>query len=148
MSVLYKKLGPEDLQDFISLVQILAKELENNSREISSGEYLLKLLKNDNIIILVATLDSKIIGGLTAHILPSIYGNSKELYLYDLAVTKRMQRQGVGRGLITELENQALKLDIKQMYVQADIEDKEAVSFYKATGGKMEKVAHFNYEIK
>jgi aminoglycoside 3-N-acetyltransferase I len=37
--------------------------------------------------------------------------------------------------------------EIKEMFVAANEEDKNALDFYRSTGGNAEKVVHFNYEI-
>ena len=44
----------------------------------------------------MAVLDNVVVGGLTAHVLPSAYSASAEVYIYDLGVKAEMQRKGIG----------------------------------------------------
>ena len=92
-------------------------------------------------------IDKKVVGGLTAHVLPLTYFPSSEVYVYDLAVETEFQRKGIGRQLINSLKEYRAGLHFKEVFVQADLEDGHALEFYRATGGMAESVVHFSYAL-
>ncbi len=74
------------------------------------------------------------------------YSNSSEIFLYDLAVKPEYQRMGIGKGLLQSLKEYCLKNGIKEFFVMAHEEDEHAIEFYRATGGRGERVVNFLYE--
>lgn len=97
---------------------------------------------------LVAELDNKIVAGLTAHDLPSTYFESNEVYVYDLAVTKEHQRNGIGKQLLAELAKICKTKGESEFFLQADFDDINAIEFYRSCGGMEENVIHFSYDTK
>ena len=106
------------------------------------------MLEKETVIFYAALIDKKVVGGLTAHILPSTYFPSSEIYIYDLAVLTEFQRKGIGRQLISSLKEYCANLRFKEVFVQADLEDQHALDFYQATGSIVENVVHFSYAFK
>jgi aminoglycoside 3-N-acetyltransferase I len=109
--------------------------------------YLAQLLNNPTVTFMVATHQQKVIGGLTAYTLPSVYRQAAEVYLYDLAVRNDWQRKGVGTLLLQELIAHSTRLGIKEIFVQADAPDRHAIDFYAKNGGIPENVFHFSFPI-
>jgi aminoglycoside 3-N-acetyltransferase I len=93
----------------------------------------------------VRTVEDEVMGGLTACGLPMYYSNRSEIFLYDLAVKPEYQRMGFGKGLIQSLKEYCIKNGIKEFFVMAHEEDEHAIEFYRATGGRGEKVINFVY---
>ena len=147
-SVRYKKLGSADIATLTELINIYVEVFETENFLMPGREYLQNPLDNGNIIFCVALLGNTSIGGLTAYILPSVYSQSSEVYIYDLAVEQNMQRQGIGKNLISFLKKYCRELGHQEIYVQANIEDQQAIDFYKTTGGHFENVIHFSYDLK
>ncbi|MDQ2719424.1 MAG: GNAT family N-acetyltransferase [Bacteroidota bacterium] len=145
--ITYKKLSQADITKLTELINIYADVFDTENFSIPNKEYLQTLLDKENIVFCVALLDNLVIGGLTAYILPSVYYPSSQVYIYDLAIKQNMQRQGIGKKLILFLKNYCTEFGHKEIYVQADIEDQNAIDFYKATGGHSEKVIHFTYDL-
>ena len=116
-------------------------------RKMPANEYLLELLEDHSIIFYVAIADNLIVGGLTAHLLPSTYFRSAEVYIYDLAVKTLYQRKGIGSRLIASLQEYCKNLGMKEIFVQADVADQYAIDFYAKTGGIPERVIHFSYDL-
>lgn len=145
--ITYKKLSHADVSTLTELVKTYVDVFETENFSMPSKEYLQTLLDNDNIIFCVALSNNVLIGGLTAYLLPSVYYPSNQIYIYDLAVKQTMQRQGIGKAIITFLKNYCIELGYKEIYVQADLEDQHAIDFYNATGGHPEKVIHFSYDL-
>ena len=144
----YKKLETEDLSHLTELIKVYEKVFEMKDFTLPDARYLQSLLEKETVIFYVATVENKVIGGLTAHVLPSTYFPSSEVYIYDLAVETEFQRKGIGRHLINSLKEYCSSLRLKEVFVQADSEDRHALDFYQATGGIAENVVHFSYELK
>jgi aminoglycoside 3-N-acetyltransferase I len=143
-----KKLAKNDLPLFKELILLFHEVFDIKNTKGAEESYLNNLLKKPGFIACVVIRENKVIGGLTAYELPLYYGNYSEVYIYDMAVKQEFQRQGIGKKLIAELKQICKKNGIREMFVEAHEEDKHAVDFYKSTGGKAERVVHFNYKLK
>ena len=148
MEIEYKKLETGDLICLTELVKVYEKVFEMENFSLPDARYLQSLLEKENVIFYAAIIDKKVVGGLTAHVLPSTYFPSSEVYIYDLAVETEFQRKGIGRQLINSLKEYCAGLRLKEIFVQADLEDRHALDFYRATGGIAESVVHFSYAFK
>jgi aminoglycoside 3-N-acetyltransferase I len=140
-----RRLTNEDLAEFQGLVHLFNLVFEEESK-IASETHLRKLLSSESFIALAALRDDQVLGGLTAYELPLYYSDSSEVFLYDLAVKPDMQRMGIGKKLIESLKAHCTQNEIKGFFVMAHEEDRHAVEFYHATGGKSESVVNFLYE--
>ena len=95
----------------------------------------------------VATHNKKVVGGLTAFVLPKYYAKESEILLYDIAIKDEFQRKGLGTLLLDCLTEYCKEHKIKEVFVAAHKSDKHALDFYVSTGGKPEQVVHFNYDV-
>ncbi len=148
MKIEYKKLEIGDLNRLTELIKVYEEVFEMKNFTLPNAEYLQSLLEKETVIFYVAINDKKVVGGLTAHVLPSTYFPSSEVYIYDLAVDTAFQRKGIGKQLINSLKEYGTSLRLKEVFVQAELEDRHALDFYRATGGIAESVVHFSYELK
>ena len=115
---------------------------------LPSKEYLQSLLDRGGITFLAAEKGGRIVGGLTAHELPSTYFSSNEVYVYDMVVAKEYQRKGIGRKLLSELAKICKFKGEREFFLQVDIDDHHALEFYRSTGGVPENVIHFSYDTR
>lgn len=143
----YRKLQSTDLHLLKELTKLYIDVFEEKNINLPRDDYFQKLLENPNLFFLVCLLENQVIGGVTVHLLPSVYGDYSEAYIYDMAVATDYQRQGIGRGLLEELKRQLQGTKVREIFVQADFEDKHAMSFYQATGGQEENVRHYTYAL-
>ncbi len=142
-----KRLTTNDVFVFEELIKLFQVVFEMNDPQNIKQETLTKLLAKPDFVVYVAMKSNKVIAGLTAYELQMYYGTNKELFIYDIAVDPAFQRVGIGQKLIASLKEYCKQNNIKEMFVEAHEEDKHAVNFYSSTGGKPEKVVHFNYTI-
>ncbi len=111
-----------------------------------SDAYLQQMLDNPETLVLGATINGGIVGGLVAIEMFPIHG-AKEFYIYDIAVHPEYQKQGLGKALIGYLTQEAKKRGITTIFVEAESEDEGAVAFYQALGGEEVSVNHFNFTV-
>ena len=141
-------LQKEDLKKLTELIKLYEDVFEMKNFIMPSEQYLQSLLDRNGVTFLVAIKDEKIIGGLTAHDLPSTYFEANEVYVYDLAVAKDHQCKGIGKNLLAKLAEICKKKGESEFFLQADIDDEHVLEFYRSTGGIPEKVIHFSYDTK
>jgi len=141
------RLKKHDSDTFKELVALFNKVFENKNKDIPKKSYLKKLLENPDFIVHVAMHNKKVVGGLTAFVLPKYYAKESEILLYDIAITEEFQRKGLGKLLLDSLLEHCKKNKISEVFVAAHKADKNALDFYVSTGGKAEQVVHFNYLV-
>ena len=147
MSIEIKRLTKENIYEFKSLIHLFNIVFEEESK-IGSEANSLSLLNNKAFVALAAVDGETVVGGLTAYELPMYYSDNSEIFLYDLAVSPDHQRMGVGKELLHGLKEHCRAKGIKTFFVMAHEEDAHAIEFYRATGGKAEKVVNFVYDME
>jgi len=145
MSIEIKHLTKEDISKFTSLINLFNMVFEEESK-IGSEANSFQLLNSKYFVALVALVENEVVGGLTAYELPMYYSNSSEIFLYDLAIKPEYQRMGIGKRLLQSLKEYCLQNGIEEFFVLAHEEDEHAIAFYRATGGRGERVVNFLYE--
>ena len=143
----YKKLQSGDDSKFTELVLLFNKEFESPNLNDVNSENIAKLLNNPNFACFSAQVDNKIVGGLTAYELEMYDREGSSMYLYDLAVTREFQRNGIGSRLVNVLIDYCKSKDIKELFVQADEVDQHAIEFYKKIGGEQSKTFQFSFNL-
>lgn len=134
-----------DTKDFVNLIQIFNQVFEN-SNEIPPEDYLAKLLSKADFLVFVAKKNDEVVGGLTVYILHQYYSEKPLAYIYDVGVSPSFQRQGIGKNLIAAVNSYCQKNNFEAAYVEAELEDAEAIQFYKNTNFSTETGAvHFTY---
>lgn len=148
MDITVKQLSEHDIALFKQLLELFEEVFEMKDHQMPDDAYLQQLLKNDGFLVLTASDGNTVVGGLTAHTIPSYYFPSSEMYLYDLAIKTSYQRKGIGTQLLQSLKEYCREKGYKEFFVQADEPDTHALEFYRSTGGRAEKVVHFYYPIR
>ena len=109
-------------------------------------DYVDALLARADFWALAALEDDEPVGGITAHVLPMTRSESRELFVYDVAVRDDRQRRGVGRAMLVELCAQAGRAGIESVFVAVADEDVHAMDFYRAVGGAESPVTMFSFD--
>jgi aminoglycoside 3-N-acetyltransferase I len=128
------------------LLSTMAEVFEEEHEELRD-EHVAQLLANDQMWLLAATSGEEIVGGLTAHALPMTRSESREIFIYDIAVRGDHQRRGVGRLLMSHLVSLARDAGVHDLFVAADDEDAHAFEFYRALGGAPSSVTFFTFGL-
>lgn len=120
---------------FALMAEVFAEDGEAPGGAALSDGYLARLLSREDFWAIAMFAGDRIVGGRTAHTLPMARTESSEIFIYDIAVRRDQQRQGVGRRLVAELRTRAAARGIREVFVPADDEDVHALGFYRALGG-------------
>ncbi len=140
-----RRIGLGDLSVFIDLVGVFQKAFTAPVEGVAHSSYLNELLDREGMVIIIVVLEGRVVGGLTAHEMPRWDRPSTELYIYDIGILPEFQRRGLGRKLMEFLQVYARNRGIRDYFVEANLEDRGAISFYRAIGGSTEPVVHFNF---
>jgi aminoglycoside 3-N-acetyltransferase I len=149
MNISSKQLSGTDVPLFKELLRVFGEAFEEPQTyqgAIPSDAYLGSLLGKDHFIALVALDGNQVLGGLAAYVLEKFEQQRKEVYIYDLAVSKDHRRQGIATGLINHLKTIAKERGAYVIFVQADSGDLPAIRLYESLGIR-EDVHHFDIPL-
>lgn len=144
LNVNVRRLGAGDEHLARAVFAGMAAAFEEESRALSDA-YLRQLLSRTDLWILAATDGETPLGGLTAHVLPMTRAEECEVFIYDLAVHPEYQRRGVGRALVSHVQDLAQTAGASSVFVPADNEDGHALEFYRANDGEPAPVTMFTF---
>ncbi len=147
MDYIVKKLSPSDISLAKQLILLFQAEFEDKYVPISNDKYLPGLLAKDTFHVFVAVKDEIVIGGLTAYELPMFNEETKEMFLYDIAVDKNHWQKGIAKELVNALKKTCADKNIKIMFVGTDTYNEAAKKLYKTTGAEMEEIVWFTYDL-
>lgn len=105
--------------------------------------WLRNLLASDAFVAIAASIESRVVGGLAAYVLPKFEQARTEIYIYDLAVAAPHRRRGIAAAMIAALKKVARAKGAYVIYVQADHGDDAAIALYTKLGVR-EDVLHFD----
>ena len=143
--IVVRRLGPADVPLARETFRLMAGVFAEGGGELTSA-YVAVLLERADFWAMAAVKDARPIGGITAHVLPMTRSETRELFIYDLAVDPAHQRRGVGRLLVETLCREAAAAGAPVAFVPADVEDDHALAFYRALGGDAAPVTIFSFE--
>lgn len=128
------KLIDADIEEFKNLLDVFREVFDWGDRDHPDEEYLLRLLRDENLLLVVAKAGNEVVGGLTAYVLPGYEVARPSVYVHDLGVKKSFQGQGVGKSLIGHLMEHARNNDFHEIFVDAEQDDNEdVIAFYRKT---------------
>jgi aminoglycoside 3-N-acetyltransferase I len=145
-----QQLSPDDEPLMGALLSVFGEAFEDEhtyGAKRPRPAYLRQLLASDYFIVLVARVDSKVIGGLAAYELKKFEQERSEIYIYDLAVAATHRRRGVATALIRGLQLIASERGAYVIFVQADPPDAPAIALYSKLGLR-EDVLHFDIPVR
>jgi len=141
-----EKLGKNNLTKFTELIRLFEEVFEMPDFSLPGSTHLRSLLGNKSFLVFIAEKDNRVVGGLTAYVLEQYYSSQPLAYIYDLAVGRAHQRQGIGKKLVEAIHLYCKDNGFEEVFVQADKIDRHAVDFYRSTKPTEEEdVFHFYY---
>jgi aminoglycoside 3-N-acetyltransferase I len=140
-----RRLGADDIALARATFAMMCEVFEGPPGALSDA-YLRTLLSLPTFWAFVALEDGEPVGGVTAHTLMMTRSESREVFIYDLAVRADRQRRDIGRQLVRTLQSAAAAEEIPVSFVPADDEDTHALAFYAALGGEAAPVTIFTFE--
>ena len=148
MNIIIEKLNKTDVSKFLELIHVFEDVFEMQNFKPPHQNHLRTVLYKENFMVFTASHNGKVIGGLTAYILDQYYSTKPLVYIFDLAIKKEFQRKGIGKKLISEINEYCRNQDFQEVFVQADKVDDYALEFYRSTPiSDEEQVVHFYYSL-
>ena len=141
-----KQLKQSETDTFMAMIEMFYTVFEEEPA-IGSKAHLQRMLTDPRFIAIAAIHEHKVLGGLTAYVLPMYYSDSSEVLLYDMAVKPEHQRMGIGKALLQQLRQYCQMNGVGDFFVLAHAEDEHAIEFYRSTGGRSEQVVNFVYAV-
>ena len=150
MDYAFKQLLPSDIGPLKRLLAVFGEafdEVPAYQDAVPGDGYLESLLSKPHVIVLVASNSSgEVAGGLVAYELDKFEQDRREIYIYDLAVSRSHRRRGVATRLIQTLQRIAAGRNAYVIFVQADHGDAPAIALYESLGVR-EDVYHFDIPV-
>lgn len=141
-----KELKPDDVEDFMASIQLFKEVFDMKDFSPPSTSYIQKLLEQQDFHVFTAIKNERIVGALTSYVLKQYYAERPLAYIFDLAVSRDMQRRRIGTLLMEETIRFFKEKGFEEVFVQADQAEQHAVDFYRSTKPtEEEKVIHFYY---
>lgn len=138
-----ERLGPDDVDQARETFTLMATVFDETNEPLSDA-YIMALLRRPEFWAIAAVRNDTVIGGLTAHTLMMTNSPCSEVFIFDLAVDPRSQREGVGRRLVDVLCKQTAEAGIDTVFVPADNDDGHALDFYRSLGATGQAVDHIH----
>lgn len=136
----YKQLDRRDVPLLKALLKVFGQafnDLETYQGAMPSDDYLRALLDKKHFIVLAALDQGRVVGGLAAYLLEKFEQERREMYIYDLAVSRDHRRKGIATTLIETLRRIARKRRAYLIFVQADRGDTPAIRLYESLGTRL-----------
>ena len=128
-----RRLGAGDLSLARATLNLMGEVFEAGDVD-DRDAHLAGLLRSPHFWVFSATIDGRVVGGLTGYTLPMARTNARELFVYDLAVHPAHQRGGVATRLMSAARQAAKVEGIDDIFLIAENEDAHALAFYRALG--------------
>ena len=141
-----ERLNPKELDKFQELRQIFIEVFDEPAPTLDDAQ-LAVIRDNRNLVVFGATVGFELVGGLTAHIIPNYYRGGLDLFIQDLAIKKEHRRKGIAGALMKKTKEYCANHNIKEMYLAAEADDKQANDFYKSTEAEELPAIFYNYKI-
>lgn len=93
-----------------------------------------RLLDTENYVILVAEINGTVVGFVDYYVLPSIWEKWDEATINYLFVHKDHQGKGIGSKLLNEVTKRTDEMEIVELHVGTEMDNKRAIDLYKKHG--------------
>jgi aminoglycoside 3-N-acetyltransferase I len=142
-----KKLSLTDVKLAKELIRLWQAEDGMQHSATPNVDYLADLLSRDSFHVYVALMDNVVVGGLSGYELPMFPEEVTEMFLYEIGVDEGHRKNGIASMLIDALKETCKIKGIKIIFVGTSTDNKPAIKLYKSTGGVMEEIPWFTYQL-
>lgn len=139
-----RRLGAGDFRLARTTLNVMARVFEADAVD-DRDSHLADLLRSPHFWAFTATIESRVVGGLTAYSLPMARNRARELFIYDLAVDAAYRRRGVATRLMTAARRSANIEGIDVIFLVAENDDAHALAFYRALGMNETPTTYFAF---
>ncbi len=147
MDYIIRKLTTDDTALAHELIALWQAEDGITDIPVPKANYFAKLLSQDNFHAFVAIKDNEVVGGISANELTIFNEEATEIFLYEIGVSEPHRQQGIARKLIESLLAVCKEKGITAMYVGTSVDNEAAKQLYASTGGTMELIPWFTYNL-
>ena len=120
----------KEVEEFQALLIAFREIFEEEDKPYPKQAYLATLLQDEHLLVITATLEGEVVGGLTAYRLPSYEERASTIYIYDLGVKEAFRMKGIGKKLVNFLLDYAQNHQVNAVFV----DNEEAIAFYNTVG--------------
>ena len=133
--IIIRKAAYGDIQEILELLYYLGRPKPQNNSDTHSFDNMIKqyVLDLDKDII-VAIINEVVIGMTSMMFLPRLNHFTPEMYISELVVSQKYQRQRVGENLISECVSIAREKNCHRMRLESGYDRVDAHSFYTHLG--------------
>ncbi|NIR87929.1 GNAT family N-acetyltransferase [Candidatus Bathyarchaeota archaeon] len=124
-----REVASEDVEDIIQIFKTVYLQDESWARSA-----LQRLLAIPNYVMLVAELESRVVGYIDYYVLPSIWEKWNEATINYLFIHKDYQGKGIGSKLLEEVVKRADKIGIVELHIATEKGNERAIRLYKKHG--------------
>lgn len=132
-SISVNRLKRVDQNTISDLNHLFDKGTSWNSKQ---GE---QFLSDPNNLLLIARLNQRLAGFLTAYRLQRFDHRKAEVLLYEIGVDSKFRRQGIATALINHLKSWAKQAKADEIWVLTERSNTPATALYTSLGGKEQK---------
>ena len=111
-------------------------------------KYLTRMLTKKNFHAYTAIVGEQVVGGLTAYEIDMFDAEESEIFLFEIGVNKDYRQQGIAKALIEALKQTCHEKHIRIIFVGTSIDNEAAKQLYATTGGSLEVIPWYTYELK
>lgn len=147
MSYSIQKLTKTDLDLAEKLIKSWYADEGDFNPKIPKDKHLSTLMAKDDFHIYVAIENGEVIGGLTAYELQMFDLEKHEMFLYEIGVSSKHRKKGVAKQLIESLKQTCTERNVKVIFVATSLDNKAAKQLYASTGGELEVVPFYTYNL-
>ena len=138
-----------DIPLMLGLLYELGRPKPEKDSEVDEFRKLAKIYLNDSDkqILVLELNDIEIVGMVSIMMLPRLNRVNYEMYIPELIVSKKYQRQGLGKKLIAACISRAKEKKVHRIRLESANRRKESHQFYKNLGFKQSSLS-FSYDLK
>lgn len=110
-------------RDLLALFASVFDEPETYSASPPTDDYLVQQLSSGAFIMVVALVDSTVVGGFGGYVLTKFEQERSEVFIYDLAVVSEFRRRGIATALIEKAKELARQRGAHLVWIQSESDD-------------------------